>query len=141
MRRVLRSTVSDLGFGCRRPAYWLVAAVALSGCGHEGKVDVKSVTEPPTVRLVLPLVRKIVRVVGQPSFIEAYERTSIYPKSIKRCLLGRSPGASGRGRAASRARAGSGTARRGRVSVRRASFTHLATLAKVVGPPRGGAVW
>ena len=80
MRRVLRSTVSDLGFGCRRPAYWLVAALALSGCGHEGKVDVKSVTEPPTVRLVPPPVRKIVRIVGQPSFIEAYERTSIYPK-------------------------------------------------------------
>ncbi len=80
MRRVLRSTVSDLGFGRRRPAYWVVAALALSGCGHEGKVDVKSVTEPPIVRLVPPPVRKIVRVVGQPSFIEAYERTSIYPK-------------------------------------------------------------
>jgi multidrug efflux pump subunit AcrA (membrane-fusion protein) len=32
------------------------------------------------VRLIQPPVRKIVRVVGQPSFIESYERTSIYPK-------------------------------------------------------------
>ena len=30
--------------------------------------------------MVQPQVRNIVRVVGQPSFIEAYERTSIYPK-------------------------------------------------------------
>jgi multidrug efflux pump subunit AcrA (membrane-fusion protein) len=30
--------------------------------------------------VVQPSVRKIVRVVGQPSFIESYERTSIYPK-------------------------------------------------------------
>ena len=32
------------------------------------------------MRLIQPLVRKIVRVVGQPSFIESYERTSIYAK-------------------------------------------------------------
>ena len=32
------------------------------------------------MRLIQPPVRKIVRVVGQPSFIESYERTSIYPK-------------------------------------------------------------
>src|SRR5262249_32269716 len=39
-----------------------------------------SVTDAPTVRVTRPQVRKIVRVVGQPSFVEAYERTSIYPK-------------------------------------------------------------
>ncbi len=39
-----------------------------------------SVAEPPTVRVIKPEYRKIVRVVGQPSFVEAYERTSIYPK-------------------------------------------------------------
>ena len=38
------------------------------------------VTKPPTVQLIQPPVRNIVRVVGQPSFIESYERTSIYPK-------------------------------------------------------------
>ena len=32
------------------------------------------------MRLIQPQPRKIVRVVGQPSFIESYERTSIYPK-------------------------------------------------------------
>lgn len=36
--------------------------------------------EPPTVRVTQPEVRSIVRVIGQPSFIEAYERTSIYSK-------------------------------------------------------------
>ncbi|HEY7330985.1 MAG TPA: efflux RND transporter periplasmic adaptor subunit [Gemmataceae bacterium] len=36
--------------------------------------------EPPTVQVVQPRYRKIVRVVGQPSFVEPYERTSIYPK-------------------------------------------------------------
>ena len=58
----------------------LLASVAASGCGHKEKTDYTSVSKPPTVRLVHPEVRKIVRVVGQPSFIEAYERTSIYPK-------------------------------------------------------------
>ena len=52
-----------------------------SGCGHEAKIDFTSVSEPPTVRLIHPQVRNIVRVVGQPSFIEAYERTSIYPEA------------------------------------------------------------
>jgi HlyD family secretion protein len=32
------------------------------------------------VRLIQPPARKIIRVVGQPSFINSYERTSIYPK-------------------------------------------------------------
>lgn len=39
-----------------------------------------SVAEPTSVRLIRPQIRNIVRVVGQPSFVEAYERTSIYPK-------------------------------------------------------------
>jgi multidrug efflux pump subunit AcrA (membrane-fusion protein) len=34
----------------------------------------------PQVRVIQPPVRTIVRVVGQPSFIESYERTSIYNK-------------------------------------------------------------
>ncbi len=40
------------------------------------------IQKPPTVRVINPPIRTIVRVVGQPSFIEAYERTSIYPKLI-----------------------------------------------------------
>jgi multidrug efflux pump subunit AcrA (membrane-fusion protein) len=57
-----------------------LAAWALSGCGHEEKSAAASVSDPPKVRVTKPQVRKIVRVVGQPSFVEAYERTSIYPK-------------------------------------------------------------
>jgi multidrug efflux pump subunit AcrA (membrane-fusion protein) len=33
-----------------------------------------------TVKLIRPTTRNLVRVVGQPSFIESYERTSVYPK-------------------------------------------------------------
>jgi multidrug efflux pump subunit AcrA (membrane-fusion protein) len=61
-------------------SFCLLAALAAPGCGHEEKSHKTAIVEPPTVRLIHPPVRKIVRVVGQPSFIEAYERTSIYPK-------------------------------------------------------------
>ena len=57
----------------------LVAFLAAPGC-TKPKIDVKSVSDPPIVRLVQPQLRTITRVVGQPSFVEAYERTSIYPK-------------------------------------------------------------
>ena len=53
---------------------------AATGCGHEEESHYTSVSKPPAVRIIQPEVRKIVRDVGQPSFIEAYERTSIYPK-------------------------------------------------------------
>jgi multidrug efflux pump subunit AcrA (membrane-fusion protein) len=36
--------------------------------------------EPPTLQEIHPKPRNIVRVVGQPSFVQSYERTSIYPK-------------------------------------------------------------
>jgi len=39
-----------------------------------------STKEPPLGRLIHPERRDITRIVGQPSFVEAYERTSIYPK-------------------------------------------------------------
>ncbi len=39
-----------------------------------------SVAEPPTVQVLHPPARAIVRVIGQPSFIESYERTSVFPK-------------------------------------------------------------
>jgi multidrug efflux pump subunit AcrA (membrane-fusion protein) len=68
-------------FGTRR---WLVcsllAALAAPGCRREASPGVRSITDPPAVQLMQPPVRTIVRVVGQPSFIESYERTSIYPK-------------------------------------------------------------
>lgn len=58
----------------------LLASVAATGCGHKTEEATPSVMEPPTVRIIKPDYRTIVRVVGQPSFVEAYERTSIYPK-------------------------------------------------------------
>ena len=64
----------------RRWAGLALAALAASGCGHEEKSHYESASKPQSVQVVHPEYRKIVRVIGQPSFIEAYERTSIYPK-------------------------------------------------------------
>lgn len=55
------------------------AALVLSGCAKQNK-RAPSVSEPPTVRIVSPQTRTISRVVGQPSFVESYERTSLYAK-------------------------------------------------------------
>ncbi len=65
----------------RRPRAWagLIAVLAASGCSEETKVA-PSVSEPPELRVMHPQLRTIVRVVGQPSFVQSYERTSIYPK-------------------------------------------------------------
>ena len=37
-------------------------------------------SDPPIVQVITPPVRTIVRVVGQPGFVETYEQTAIYPK-------------------------------------------------------------
>src|SRR4051812_23278620 len=58
----------------------LLAALAAPGCGHHEEAHYETISKPPSVQLIQPEVRKIVRVVGQPSFIESYERTSVYPK-------------------------------------------------------------
>jgi multidrug efflux pump subunit AcrA (membrane-fusion protein) len=65
---------------CRWLMFGLLAAAALPGCGHKPESTVPSASEPPTVQVIKPEYRKIVRVVGQPSFVESYERTSIFPK-------------------------------------------------------------
>ena len=57
-----------------------MAALSAAGCHREAKNNYTSVSEPPTVRLTKPEVRKIVRVVEQPSFVQSYERSSVYPK-------------------------------------------------------------
>ena len=80
MRRVPWSLIPWRSSGFRILVFCVLAAVALPGCGHSEKSHFASVSKPPTVRIVQPEVRKIVREVGQPSFIEAFERTSIYPK-------------------------------------------------------------
>jgi HlyD family secretion protein len=58
----------------------LLAALVLLGCHHEEPNDYISVTKPQTVQLVQPQIRDIVRVIGQPSFTQSYERSSVYPK-------------------------------------------------------------
>jgi multidrug efflux pump subunit AcrA (membrane-fusion protein) len=81
MRSAFLSTVRKSLRHCRWLVFGLVAVLTAPGCGHNAEGEkVASVAEPPSVRLVRPEYRKIVRVVGQPSFVEAYERTSIYPK-------------------------------------------------------------
>ena len=84
MRRVILSALSDRPARCRRPVFrllfGLLAALAAPGCHHEAETHYTSVAKPPTVRLIQPQVRDIVRVVGQPSFTQSYERSSVYPK-------------------------------------------------------------
>jgi len=80
MRRIPAPTFSNRAAGGRRLVLWLMAALAAPGCRHQAEIEFITATKPPTVRLIQPQVRKIVRVVGQPSFIESYERTSIYNK-------------------------------------------------------------
>jgi multidrug efflux pump subunit AcrA (membrane-fusion protein) len=58
----------------------LPAAIVAPACGHKEESHYSSVAKPPTVQLTQPQIRKIVRVVGQPSFTQAYERSSVYPK-------------------------------------------------------------
>jgi multidrug efflux pump subunit AcrA (membrane-fusion protein) len=80
MRRSARPDVSIRPAGIRLLACALLAALAAPGCGHEEKTEYSSVAKPPTVQVIQPEIRTIVREVGQPSFIEAYERTAVYPK-------------------------------------------------------------
>ncbi len=84
MRRFMLSALSDRLAHCRRLVFRLpfvlLAVLAASGCHREAESHYTSVGRPPTVRLVQPQVRDIVRVVGQPSFTQSYERSSVYPK-------------------------------------------------------------
>ena len=80
LKRVSKASARSLRPLSRRMVLWLMIAMAAPGCGGEPRTNYTSVSEPPTVRIIRPSIRNIVRVVGQPSFIESYERTSIYPK-------------------------------------------------------------
>ncbi len=64
------------------PALWLLAALSATGLLRRRRHRSSSwiVSEPPSVQVIRPPVRTIVRVVGQPSFIQAYEHTAIYAK-------------------------------------------------------------
>src|SRR5215469_3442341 len=62
-----------------RLGFWLPIVLAASGCGKAEKTA-PSVSAPPALHVIYRHLRKIVRTVGQPSFVQSYERTSIYPK-------------------------------------------------------------
>ena len=79
MQTAPRSNARVRSARCRRLGLWLLAVVAASGCAKVKKIA-PSVAEPPILQVIHPELRKIVRVVGQPSFVQSYERTSIYPK-------------------------------------------------------------
>src|SRR5262245_25569320 len=81
-RRAPGPPASDRDSGRRRSlrGWGLLAALVTAGCRHEPQIDLSGAAKPPAVQVIRPPVRDITRVVGQPSFIEAYERTSIYPK-------------------------------------------------------------
>jgi multidrug efflux pump subunit AcrA (membrane-fusion protein) len=76
----MRRVVSPLHSQAALCGLLALGLLALPGCGHEHKTEVKRVSDPPSVRVMKPQVRDIIRIVGQPSFVESYERTSIYPK-------------------------------------------------------------
>ena len=57
----------------------LAAALALTGC-EKPKAKATGGADAVTVQLTKPEVRTITRVVGQPSFVQSYERAAIYPK-------------------------------------------------------------
>jgi len=63
-----------------RLLFGILAALCAPACHHEAENHYTSVAKPPTVRLIQPQVRDIVRTVGQPSFTQSYERNSVYPK-------------------------------------------------------------
>jgi HlyD family secretion protein len=65
------------------PLAWLIAglvAPGLAGCGKDNKDPGKPISDVPRVEVTRPEVRTLVRDVGQPSFIEAFEQTAIYAK-------------------------------------------------------------
>ncbi|MGP0062011.1 MAG: efflux RND transporter periplasmic adaptor subunit [Isosphaeraceae bacterium] len=80
MRRALAPSNWNRDAARRWFVLGLLAALAAPGCGHETKIEFVTDSKPATVQVIQPQVRNIVRVVGQPSFIESYERTAIYSK-------------------------------------------------------------
>jgi HlyD family secretion protein len=84
MGRVSLSAVADRPRRRGRPVCRLVlglmAALAAPACHHKEENHYTKVGTPPSVGLVQAHVRDIVRTVGQPSFTQSYERSSVYPK-------------------------------------------------------------
>lgn len=58
----------------------LLAVVMAAGCGRREASRVSKDDAGPTFQVVRPQRRTITRIVEQPSFVVAYERSSVYPK-------------------------------------------------------------
>lgn len=58
----------------------LLGLLLLSACHKKGPTAAPESNHAPTVELVQPTIRDLVRIVGQPSFIDSYEQTAIYAK-------------------------------------------------------------
>ena len=84
MRRVIASAMLDLPVSFRRPLLCLLlgllTALMAPGCVQEPEVDFATESKPPTVQVINPPVRTIMRIVGQPSFIEAYDARRCFRK-------------------------------------------------------------
>jgi HlyD family secretion protein len=76
----LSGTLGCRAIGRRVLSLCVALTILAAGCGREEKSNYKSVATVPTVQVLHPPLKDIVRKVGQPSFIEAYERSSVYPK-------------------------------------------------------------
>ncbi len=63
-----------------RKLSFIVAVMFVAGCDKSSTVTSPSVSDVPTVHVVHPEMRDLVRHVGQPSFIDSYEQTAIYAK-------------------------------------------------------------
>jgi len=59
---------------------YLIRGALRSQLSGATRRDSRDVSDAPTVKIIHPQRRNIARVVGQPSFVVAYERTSVYPK-------------------------------------------------------------
>lgn len=64
----------------RKTNYALIAIVLVTGCHKRAAKQPSPISDKPTVKLLKPEVRDLVRTVGQPSFIDSYEQTAIYAK-------------------------------------------------------------
>ena len=81
MRRAIRPAVKRHSTHGGWLVLGLAVALAVPACSRQPSTTVATrAAKPLKVHVTKPEIRDIVRTVGQPSFVESYERTSIYPK-------------------------------------------------------------